>query len=159
MSDAEEPEMSGEVRHIEQGIILTELIQIEPHDTITRHHDVLCRKTARGGPGYPLSEGAAALPDADQEIGEEAFALGKDLDQLRHPTRQRMDVAAQRVLAAGRQAAPMQAEQPRRGLLHPLTGIGRGEELRPPPVARRPLPPEPPIDRNLSDGAGDGGTP
>src|SRR2546430_12656502 len=73
MSDAEEPEMSGEVRHIEQGIILTELIQIEPHDTITRHHDVLCRKIAMGQPGHPLSEGAAALPDADQEIGEEAL--------------------------------------------------------------------------------------
>src|SRR2546427_10453623 len=97
MSDAEEPEMSGEVRHIEQGIVLTELIQIEPHDAITRHHDVLCRKIAMGRPGYPLSEGVAALPDADQEIGEEAFALGKDLDQLRRPTRQRMRSEERRV--------------------------------------------------------------
>src|SRR5439155_23834903 len=121
MSDAEEPEMSGEVRHIEQGIILTELIQIEPHDAITRHHDVLCRKIAMGRPGYPLSEGAAALPDADQEIGEEAFALGKDLEQLRHPTRQRMDAAAQRGPAAGRRAAPLQAGQTRRGPSHPFT--------------------------------------
>src|SRR5438445_273664 len=71
MSHTEEPEMSGQVRHIEQGIVLTELIQIEPYDAITCHHDVLCRKIAMGRPGYPLSEGVAALPDADQEIGEE----------------------------------------------------------------------------------------
>src|SRR2546428_12223029 len=138
MSDAEEPEMSGEVRHIEQGIVLTELIQIEPHDAITRHHDVLCRKIAMGRPGYPLSEGVAALPDADQEIGEEAFALGKDLDQLRRPTRQRMDVAAQRVLAAGRPGPPMQAGQARRGPLPPLTGIGRRGGVRAPTPARAP---------------------
>src|SRR2546430_15017699 len=106
MSDAEEPEMSGEVRHIEQGIILTELIQIEPHDAITRHHDVLCRKIAMGRPGYPLSEGAAALPDAAQEIGEAALALGKDLGHPRHPTRPGGGVTALRRLADARPAAP-----------------------------------------------------
>src|SRR5256885_4020954 len=148
MSHAEEPEMSGEVRHIEQWIVLTELIKIERHDASTRHHDVLWRKIAMGRPGYPLSEGAAALPDADHEIGQEAFALGKDLDQLLHPTLQRMDVAAQRVLAARGQAAPMQAGEPRRGPFHPLTGIRRGGGPRPQPVRLRPIPPEDPMYGN-----------
>jgi len=70
-----------------------------------------------------------------------------------------MDVAAQRVLAAGRQAAPMQAEQPRRGLFHPFTGIGRGEELRPQRLACRPFHQEQLMTGIVGEGLGNGETP
>src|SRR5439155_8107532 len=68
MSQAKEAEMGRKVRHIEQRVVLTELIEIQPGDLIAVDHQMLGREVMVGRARRPPSELHSPLLEAGGQL-------------------------------------------------------------------------------------------